>query len=199
MFDRDGLKLDGWPENYDQCTEIIHEYTGPLTTVLDVGAHQGSLGLYAATRGAKSVICIEPNKQFFSVLWTNIERNNLWGTVIPFQVGVGNEHGIALLTDMKIGNVGDKISIVPLAGLIKLFGPVDYLKIDIEEYEYQIFREENQALIESMNWVKFIDIELHAPYGSEMERVKQLLTNCGFDLKVGKTGNPHYGPNRNYE
>uniref|UniRef100_A0A6H1ZGL4 Putative methyltransferase n=1 Tax=viral metagenome TaxID=1070528 RepID=A0A6H1ZGL4_9ZZZZ len=199
MFDRDGLKLDGWPENYDQCTEIIHEYTGPLTTVLDVGAHQGSLGLYAATRGAKRVICVEPNLGFFVYLWNNIDRNNLWGTVVHLPIGVGNEHGIALLNGIKISNEGLKIPIVPLAGLIKFFGPVDYLKIDIEEYEYQIFREENQALADSMSWVGFIDIELHAPYGSEMERVKRLLTNCGFDLKVGKTGNPHYGPNRNYE
>lgn len=204
-FQVDGLNMEGFPSIYNGAVQIIKDHTGPLKTVVDIGAHQGSLALHAAKRGAERVLAVEPHPGNFQFLVRNIHVNGYWGTVIPLPYAVaeiGRDTGY--LADIKFNGNGGQFK-VPAMSFLRLlrraYLPVDYLKMDIEEYEYVIFAEDQRRFLEPvMSKIRYTEIECHAPYGEVMEGLREWLRNIGFDLVEGDQDQfPARGYNRNFK
>jgi len=129
-------------------------------TVYDVGAFQGLLTLFFASR-AKAVICFEPNTQNHKRLTENLRLNGIKNVEVR-KVGVGSRpetrrmvgsplmpggasvDGKAAEAFLRAGvrTVGEEISIVTLDDEIRqarLPAP-DFIKIDIEGWEIEALR-----------------------------------------------------------
>lgn len=129
-------------------------------TVYDVGAFQGLLTLFFASR-ANAVVCFEPNTQNHKRLMENLMLNGIKNVEVR-KVGVGSRHetrkmvGIPLMLGgasvegktveemlrTRVGTVVEDISIVTLDEEIPQASlPVpDFIKIDIEGWEIEALR-----------------------------------------------------------
>src|SRR5260221_4510461 len=91
---RDGTRihLSGHPHDVITLFVIlVREDYGrfpPGGTVGDIGANLGTFALYAARRGASTVLSYEPNGAAFRSLQRNIEVNGLSGTIRTRQLSV---------------------------------------------------------------------------------------------------------------
>jgi FkbM family methyltransferase len=138
-----------------------HEFWSGLNlsgmTVYDVGAFQGLLALFFASR-AKAVICFEPNTQNHKRLTENLALNGIKNVEVR-KVGVGarretlrmvgsplmpggasvDEKTVQELLRAGAGTAVEEISVVALDEEIaaaSLAAP-DFIKIDIEGFEYE--------------------------------------------------------------
>lgn len=129
-------------------------------TVYDVGAFQGLLTLFFASR-AKAVVCFEPNTQTHKRLMENLRLNGVKNVEVR-KVGVGSRHetrkmvGNSLMLGGSsvegkmvegmlragVGTVVEEISIVTLDEEIPQadLPPPDFIKIDIEGWEIEALR-----------------------------------------------------------
>ncbi len=135
-------------------------------TVYDVGAFQGLLTLFFASR-AKAVIAFEPNSRNRKRLLENLKLNGV-GNVQVRATGVGarretlkmvgsplmpggssvDSKVVAELERSGVGVVAEEIPIVALDGEIPEAGlpPPDFIKIDIEGWEIEALRGAKQTL-----------------------------------------------------
>jgi FkbM family methyltransferase len=129
-------------------------------TVYDVGAFQGLLTLFFASR-TKAVVCFEPNTQNHKRLMENLMLNGIKNVEVR-RVGVGSRHEtrkmvrnqlmaggatvdgktVEELLRSGVGTVVEEISIVALDEEIPQANlPVpDFIKIDIEGWEIEALR-----------------------------------------------------------
>jgi FkbM family methyltransferase len=129
-------------------------------TVYDVGAFQGLLTLFFASR-AKEVVCFEPNTQNHRRLMENLTLNGIKNVQVR-KVGVGarretrtmvgcplmpggasvDGETVAQLSRTGVGTVVQEISIIPLDEEIPQAGlpSPDFIKIDIEGWEIEALR-----------------------------------------------------------
>ena len=172
-----------------------------LGLVIDLGAHAGAFSLNAILYGAKKVVAIEPHPANYTRLISNITRNNLWGRIIPLPLAVGGRankpfdilhlssigvnSGQHSLKFIGAGEAVVDVPVVPLRWLIKNLD-IDYLKIDIEGGEWQIFEDLDKSLLAG---VRFIDIEVHSLDNKDFfgtakhpieDKLFPWLEECGF-------------------
>jgi len=99
--------------------------------VIDLGANVGVVAIPLA-RKAKRVLAVEPVATFHKGLSKNVELNDLKNvTLYPYAVGNGDL--------VKIGFAGygnNLVRSVPLNRIVEASGGVDFLKVDIEGYEW---------------------------------------------------------------
>jgi FkbM family methyltransferase len=129
-------------------------------TVYDVGAFQGLLTLFFASR-AKTVVCFEPNSQNHKRLMQNLTLNGIKNVDVR-NVGIGSrpetrrmvgsplmpggatvdEKAVAELLRAGMRTNVEEISIVTLDDEIPQAGlpPPDFIKIDIEGWEIEALR-----------------------------------------------------------
>ena len=63
------------------------------TVLLDVGANIGLYSVYAALKGAKHLISLEPESQNYGLLNKNIHINNLSEKITALNVGLSDHNG----------------------------------------------------------------------------------------------------------
>lgn len=136
-------------------------------TVYDIGAFQGLLTLFFASR-AKTVVCFEPNSANRKRLIENLKLNRV-NNVEVRQVGVGSRRetrkmvgsplmpGGASVEDSRVGQllrarakmIVEDVSIVALDEEIPQAGlPLpDFIKIDIEGWEIEALRGARNTLV----------------------------------------------------
>ena len=125
--------------------------------VLDVGANIGFFTILS--RKAKKIIAIEPIKKCLEVLRYNLFINNISNVKI-YNLCLGNGKELRFLEDKALNqskvitdkNKGYKVKTKTLDYFTKKF-QVNMIKIDVEGYEYEIFRKEipkkiNKIMIE---------------------------------------------------
>lgn len=126
-------------------------------TVYDIGAFQGLLTLFFASR-AKAVVCFEPNTQNHKRLMENLTLNGIKNVEVrkagvgsrretrrmvgfPLMPGGASVDGetVAQLLRSGVGTAIEEISIVTLDEEIPQAGlpAPDFVKIDIEGWEYE--------------------------------------------------------------
>jgi len=115
----------GIGKNYDI------DQIGNEDIVVDLGSCIGAFTLPAATR-AKKVYAIEP--LFARELTENIKLNGL-ANIEVIEVGIGDKDCRQTLT---FGHRSKEVSIVTFAELRQKIGHIDYIKIDIEGWEWGI-------------------------------------------------------------
>jgi FkbM family methyltransferase len=135
-------------------------------TVYDVGAFQGLLTLFFASR-AKTVVSFEPNTQNHKRLIENLMLNGIQNVEVR-KVGVGSrretrkmvgsplmlggasveEKAVAELLRAGVGTVVEEIPIIPLDEEIPQTGlpAPDFIKIDIEGWEIEALRGAHNTL-----------------------------------------------------
>ncbi len=135
-------------------------------TVYDVGAFQGLLTLFFASR-AKAVVCFEPNSRNRKRLMQNLTLNGIKNVDVR-NAGVGSrpetlkmvgsplmpggatvdEKAVAELLRAGVGTVVEEISIVALDDEIPKASlpPPDFVKIDIEGWEIEALRGSRNTL-----------------------------------------------------
>jgi FkbM family methyltransferase len=174
-----------------RLNDFIPDNDQPL--ILDCGANIGFTALnYKRQFPLSKIIAFEPDPQFAPVLRRNLERNcasdvevveaAVWlrdGQARWFCEGIDGSH----LVDAQSGN-STMVQTVDLARY--LMDPVDLLKIDIEEAEYDLVAH----LAERLQNVKNIIIECHfdqskiVPFGNML----RVLSVAGFKVSVNSFG-----------
>ena len=151
--------------------------------VLDVGSNIGMSCLLFLKRGAKNIICIEPEPQNFELLNLNVKNNNAGNRVKLVNIAVSDKPEILYFTgtggtafaevykgNNKISVKADTLDNV----LLSLGNPkIDILKMDIEGYEVKALSKFNR-----LKDIKQVIVETHSK--ELTERTKEILRNQGF-------------------
>lgn len=133
---------------------------------VDIGANCGLTSYYAYQRGAKKIIAFEPSpKESKAYLMNNIPNSTLYNFAISDCVGFKKLSTVwsrenNLQDDKFLHRDDSPTYCVTLDHLFdqKLFNKIDFLKVDVEGHEYNVFEgisDENLAKI------KNISIEIH--------------------------------------
>lgn len=172
--------------------EIFEHYTGnSLDVFVDIGAHIGTVGLLAAVNGSRFVCCVEPEYANFNFLLGNIMANKIEHRVFPVCSAIAsksfelrnlyvdpNNSGMrslkAIYKQVGIQPVWT-LSLEDLLGpIIQKFGKVDFLKVDVEGAEYEIFSS-RPFLDKILKNVQYIDIECHEHMETSQLAIKDLV------------------------
>ena len=137
--------------------------------VVDLGACVGFFTCHALDRGAKKIYAVEANRKHLRTLCYNCSSH--WidhgeSPVVPIHAAIGKKDRYAL------NYYGDNVD-APCVSFMELMHNyqihhIDYLKIDIEGAEFDIFTKENMLFLK--HHVKHISVEFHldafreAPY-----------------------------------
>lgn len=165
-------------EGETACINNIEKYCKDLdlNLIIDIGANVGCFSLVSAVvTNAKQIVSVEANMKNYGSLCYNIYSNNLWGTIVPSPYAVYSEsdkllplssaggnsgqHSLQFLEGLEISNY---IRTISLPDLCRNYKKIDYMKVDIEGGEYDVFTvtEEVQKVLAR---VKFLEIESHSP------------------------------------
>jgi len=156
--------------------------------IIDAGAHVGLFSMMASLF-AKKVIAIEPHPRNFILLRANIKRNNirnvialnraLWPTRGQYELFEGNSSDKNTLLPNGYNTYAYKINTITLSDLIKEYGEIDLLKMDIEGAEFPVIM---HAKNEELRCIKAIVGELHFRYGN-VKRILSRLKEAGFNVR----------------
>ena len=168
--------------------------------VIDVGAYVGMFSIKASTLVGLNglVIAVEPDANNFKYLQDNILRN-AHSIIKPVSVALSDRDGIANLYLSKATACHSLIykqryravcttttldSLLNRLGLSKRI--IDFIKIDAEGAEVQVL----EGARETLKFTRKVSVATYheLPGGkSEMQRVRDILTNGGFEV-IQETG-----------
>jgi FkbM family methyltransferase len=168
----------------------LTEYCQNATTVIDVGAHIGTMTIIAASLLAPGgqVLAFEPSPKFFRILQKNIALNKLTEKVQAYPVAVGatvqqtfiNE-AVADDTTNHIDTVGTPVTQSTLDIHTQNYPIIDFLKIDVEGYELEVLLGAPLTLAKTKTiYIEFYTKNLLGA-GSDPALIISLLT-LHFDL-----------------
>ena len=143
-------------ETYDWWRKVQ-----PDDVVMDIGTAVGMFTCHALDQGAKRVYGIEPNIKLLETTMKNAMPhivNNPNPCFFPINCFIGSEEGHA---SNPFGDVKDDVPLKSFKQIINDYeiDYIDYLKVDCEGGEYDIFSEENYDFLH--NNVKHIAMEVH--------------------------------------
>ncbi len=195
-------------EEYKAIIRICSDNNIVLNNVIDAGANIGLVTLYLkAFFPLANIISLEPSNDTFLRLKNNIEQNNLknifmlnegvWSTSTmlygDFSFGDGRDWAFSLRE-----NKNSKKNTIPVNSIKDLmlknnYKTIDFIKIDIEGGEQELFKESSD--ISWLKMVKLIAIEIHDELGirnSIENKIKQQnfsITHSG-ELTIGLNLSP---------
>jgi FkbM family methyltransferase len=156
--------------------------------VVDLGANVGVFANAAYYKGASKIYSFEPTDAAYKCLIKNKPIN-----CQTFKMGVGNEEKFEVISVDSTDNTmsatftkADEIfEYVPMTTLDSLFDKgvfdkIDFLKIDVEGYEYKIL----EGLSDSnLNKIRKIALEFHSNMLSEevSQAIMNRMVSNGFD------------------
>lgn len=160
----------------------------PGDVVVDLGACIGMFTLHALDKGAKKVYSVEGSKQNLETTIKNLSPYWLKHghcPVVPIHTMIGDKKRYSLKLHNYVYSDEVNLSMMSFKEFLEKYKieHIDYLKVDIEGSEYDIFTEENIFFLR--NHVKHMSVEFHlncfreAPW--EWMRVRELI-GTHFDL-----------------
>jgi FkbM family methyltransferase len=186
-------------------TEIFRRELEPEMTVMDLGANIGYYTLQAASIVGPSgkVYAIEPFPDNFALLRRNIERNGYESIVETFQLAISDRVGTARMYLGDANNLHTLVNLDPAGGRAKpsievptttlddfLLGkrPVDFLRMDIEGGECQVFDGMTETLKRSSLPRIFFEVHPEGPidpdprYTPRLERLLAAGYHCRYAI-----------------
>lgn len=177
-------------------------------TVVDIGANIGYFALQypAQSREDGTVLAIEPLDSNFSLLEENVRMNGFEDSVYCFHHAIGPESKTSTMQVSSRRNLStfrqatashyvDEID-VPMMSLDEFlaeadvsFESVDVLRMDVEGYEYAMFRGMRELL--SRSNIGLVFVEIHPQYlkqDGNYDRFLSILQNSGFELVFAADG-----------
>lgn len=166
----------------------------PGEVVVDVGANIGTFTVYAATVcKAARVIAFEPFGENFAMLKKNVEANDL-NMVTCVNEAVAAVRGVARFHvdpgdqgshSLVVGNAGNCINVqcCTLQDVFERYAlpRIDYLKMDCEGAEYQIFL---NAPRKTLRQLRRISMEYHQHPTHSVADLQALLQSEGFLVQL---------------
>jgi FkbM family methyltransferase len=161
------------------------------SVVVDVGANIGVFALYAAYRGARTVLAYEPNSETYRCLRKNSEANHLQQVITACQLAVTDRAGDrvrfparasvynAIMADGEKGDF-EWVQTTNLQTILRDIPSVDLLKMDCEGAEYDILLSSPPDVLR-----KISEIRLEYHLGRAQELVA-FLQGCGFKLTLSR-------------
>lgn len=153
---------------------------------VDLGTNIGISSKYALLHGAKEVHCFEPDPVLVELIKKNVPSGKI------YQFAVDSKSAEFELYHWPHNPVYEgpkyKCKSVTLREVIKLVNkPIDYLKIDIEGFEHNIF---DDLTYEECSRIKKLFVEHHIP--EKTNDFCELLKSKGYNISV------EYGNGQNY-
>ena len=183
--DESGIKVAFIDLLLDDCygCHLLKNCDGKINTVLDIGGNVGLFGIAARTAFPGATIhSYEPNKRLESYLAVQAEAAGF----DYFMEAVGHNDGMISLdlneesvhTRSKLGSDGTTTQIAFAKAIERMGGMVDFLKMDCEGAEWEIFKDE-----ESWKKVNNLSMEYHLfePVHT-VQAVRQAIENFGFTI-----------------
>lgn len=140
-------------------------------TVLDLGANIGVFSILAHKYAPQNVICVEADPVNFRQLCKNTELNNMKSVLINKAVWNKDDSFLTFKlaesrsTHGSIFNLPNESNIqqitvptISLESLVKEYGPIDFLKSDIEGAEFDMFIETPKSCLKKIDK---LSIEYH--------------------------------------
>lgn len=159
----------------------------PSPVVVDIGANVGAFSMLAASHGAK-VIAVEPLPENVTQLKANLKGYNV--TIIESAAGVSGEVEIEGHSTGAYTRPGTGTKSLSLAELLKDLHHVDFLKVDCEGCEYDLFQDA------PLNKIDRISMEFHSTEMRDRfipERFGELVTRLAEYGHVTVMGKPSRG------
>lgn len=139
--------------------------------VVDIGSNVGAFGYSIKDKNIKKIYCIEPSNGLIETLSRNLSGMPL--CIINKAISNKNEDNVELSnSDNIFSHIGNSYSAITFKKFIEdnNISSIDFLKIDCEGGEYEIFNEENRDYI--INNVKNIALEWHFLNENTIENFK---------------------------
>mgnify|MGYP001134072198 CR=1 FL=1 len=196
------LRIRGIWEPFE--TKIFIENLKSNYNILDIGSHIGYYSLIGALYSEKGkVVSIEPEPNNFKILQQNILINEYRDKIIPFNCALSDKNGKQkfyisynntaghTLKVNKIGsenNIIEKTIEVNCITLDELFSrlklKIDFIKIDAEGSELDIFRGGKQFLKDNKELKIITEFcpKFYAVSGQDIKDYYNLLRENGFDI-----------------
>lgn len=157
--------------------EIVHEKVYRFwrdvkkdDVVLDIGASVGAYAVSILNQKPKKVYCVEPSKKLLNSLVKNCSNDP---SLVCINYGVVND------SNDKINIFGgeDEFKGITFKEMIGMYSisHVNFMKIDCEGGEYNIFKDENMNFLK--NNVDFIAMEVHLNYEGCRDKFKKFRDN----------------------
>ena len=193
------FKRNQYPQSKD--IEFLTNFFTPESTVLDIGAHIGTLTIpFAYT--AKKVYAFEPTPTTRASLERNIALNDLRNiTVFPFALGSKETEAFVHVTstiDAGQNTLSETDGIpVQVRRLDDLVKEADLIKIDVEGFECEVF-EGGRTLLTTHHPAIFSEINFGQLWShhSSPAKVEALLRSMGYEIylplgntKIGRVSN----------
>jgi FkbM family methyltransferase len=184
----DEIILENWKDSVSVKEIFIENEYDSLKVkdkiVLDIGANVGDTSILFSRLGAKKVIALEPQLEFYNRCKKNIKINNLEKKIQLFNAGLDNEHGFFTIdenTDSKhfaFKNTKEGIKIPKM--ILEDIIPDDkhlILKLDCELCEYKVILNTEKQYLQRF---EMILIEFHDGNKNLIEK----LSSIGFEIQI---------------
>lgn len=154
--------------------------------ILDIGANIGNHTVFfGKICKAKKIYCFEPVAETFDILSENVRLNNLEDIVVLNNVALGDKTGNAKIKHFNPDNSGSTQVEASDDGNMKLarlddyeFQTVDFIKIDVEGYEYNLLLGARETL-KKHSPVIFIEI-----FDNKFKATNKLLEEYGYKMET---------------
>ena len=183
--DEHGVKMAFIDIFLDDCyrCHALKKSTGPVKTILDIGANAGLFGLHARNVFHDATIhAYEPN----TLLLTSLSQHAASARFQYFveAVGAGSGYvslqcnGESVLTRVQPDLMGTVPQVSFQQAIERLGGNIDLLKIDCEGAEWELFED-----TDSWRHVKHLCMEYHLFHPGQTEQaVRETLIDLGFTI-----------------
>lgn len=179
--------IQHWIVNYADFFEYnelerLGKIIGTGKDILDIGANIGNHTLYfGKILKSHSIHAFEPVKDFYNILDKNVKLNQLEAVVETHNVGLGNESGRAKIKYFNPDELGATQIEESDSGNIVLcrlddfeFDNIDFVKIDVESFEYNLLLGAKKTLAKHSPII-FIEI-----FDELYDKVNRLLNELGY-------------------
>ncbi len=144
-----------------ETLELLRHFVTKQSTVVDIGAHVGTLAVPLATWAAQA-IAFEPAPETYALLCRNVEQNNV--VVDARNKGLSRASGHATLVSRDHGNAGSQtlhtgVGSLVISTLDEEVAHADVIKIDTEGMELEVL-EGGSALIARSRPVVLFEVNL---------------------------------------
>jgi FkbM family methyltransferase len=179
-------------EQYRIIVELLRQFNLSNYKIIDAGSNVGYTSLYLAQKfpNILRVVAIEPNDENVRILNKNITLNNLDLYIDVQHCALSNDNRKRFINSQESRDKLDwanttiekndgNISAITVRDIIdnESWEIVDFLKIDIEGYEKELFQAGNN--LDYLDCVRIIAIEVHEDAISKTE-IELILKNKDF-------------------
>ena len=167
--------------------QLKEKYLRPGMRIADIGTNIGNHSLFFAHECQASHLWqFEPQKDIFRILQKNMELNHLSGICESYNVGLGAKDGNAAISAYNKDNTGGTSIRMDEDGGIEVrclddykLTDVDFLKIDVEGFEYNVLLGAERTLQQNHPTL-YIEI-----WQKNFDKVNALLGNMAITWQSG--------------